>query len=540
MILRNKICLRIAALCMIMAVFCLAGGTRCFAMSDILPAESQLMLEVGMSAVPEEMVEPGEATLSFTVSNISPADTLNLYLSSPDGLVFESIGQIAPGETHSFSRSHTVTEAELSAGEIVYIISHDAPLQGGGKVDYTIRAAIQRASAAPQVEFTRRFSGTAVSSGNTVSVTYRVRNTGNVALNTLQVQDSLGEFNGRIDRLEVGESRTLINRVSVSEESISSAVLSYCVDTQGDAVHSQSLSDMPIRLAEAHIDATLSAGYGAFSSDTAEVVLVLTNEGNVDYRDITITDDIHGGVIADNARVLSGSNPTEISATYPLREACDFRWRISGVSETGERIDFVTDTIMLEPVSLSEPSDLRVWAETQTPRIRRAGTVKILVHIVNDGSSPVENAVLSEATMGEIRNFAVIPAEGEILREIEFPVKEDTSLQFRVDYTDADGWMRDAQAEPISFVIASDGVLLNGVRAPLIEFTGTSIKIGGSSLFGILLVAACTVLIILIVILLIATRKAKMEKKLRIAAEKQRRKEEMGRTNPFKPIRKKK
>jgi len=497
-------------------------------MSEEMADETQLMLEVGVTAKPDEMVAPDETILTFTITNISEIDALNLYLSSADGLISEAIGQIAAGDTQTFSRSHTVTEAELAAGEISYIISHDAPLQGSGRVDYTIRAAIEKAVARPEAEFTRQFSSNYAQAGSMISITYRVKNTGNVALNTLQVRDSLGDFTGRIDRLEVGESRTLISRVGIDKASVSSAVLSYCVDGEGETVHTQSLTDMPVRLAQAQIDAVLSAGYAAFSDDSAEVMLILTNDGNVDYRDITITDDIYGGVIADNVRVLSGSDPVTVSAAYPLRETGTFRWQISGMSETGERVDFVTDTITLDPIMASDPSELRIWAETDTPRIRRSGNVKIRLHILNEGNSAVENVILSEATLGEIRNFAVIPSAGEIQREIDVLIKEDTGYLFHVDYTDADGWLRSADAEPIEIEIAPDGVLPEGSKVPLVEFSGMSVKIGGSSLFGVLLASACVVLVILIVILLFATRKARLEKHIRIAAEKQRRRESSG------------
>lgn len=538
MFLCNKIRRRSYALLMYVAVFCLLGGTRCFAMSDVLPTEAQLLLEVGMSAKPNRMVEPTETVLTFTITNISEMDVLNLYLSSEDGVLSESIGELAAGETQSFSRTHNVTESELADGEITYIISHDALLQGDGRVDYTIHAAIEQELAQPEAEFTRQFSSMSAAAGGTVSITYRVRNSGNVALNNLQLRDSLGDFTGRIERLEVGESRVLINRVSIDEACVSSATLSYQVENQGDTLHSQTLADAPIALANAQIDAALSVDYAGFSEDTAEVVLLLSNEGNVDFRNILISDDMYGGVIADSVQVLSGSDPVEISAAYPLRESASFRWRISGTSETGERIDFLTDTVTLEPLSTAKTAELKAWAETQTPRIRRSGSVKVYVHIANEGNTSVENAVLSEETLGEIRNFAVIPGGSELVRELDVLVEKDMPLQFSVNYTDAEGWHRTSQAEPLEIVIASDGVLPEGSTVPLIEFTGVALKIGGSSLFGILLLSAFTMLVILTVILLIATRRAKLEKRMRAAAEKQRRKEEMGRTNRFTPLRK--
>jgi len=85
--------------------------------------------------------------------------------------------------------------------------------------------------------------------------------------------------------------------------------------------------------------------------------------------------------------------------------------------------------------------------------------------------------------------------------------------------------------------ITPDGVLPDGAKPGFIEFTGSSIKIGGSSTFAVLLIAGCVVLLVLIIMLLIASRRARIEKQIRIAAEKQRRKEELGKTNRFTPVR---
>ena len=75
-----------------------------------------------------------------------------------------------------------------------------------------------------------------------------------------------------------------------------------------------------------------------------------------------------------------------------------------------------------------------------------------------------------------------------------------------------------------------DGVLPEGAKRSFIEFTGNSIKIGGSSMFAVLLISGCVVLVVLVVILLVATRRARFEKKLRMAAERQRRR--TGGTHP--------
>lgn len=286
----------LTALCLALAALLLAGALGLCAPARAEEAGAPLRIEA--EARPESLLEPGGVTLSFTIENVSQGDVRNVYLASADGLVFEQVGQIAPGETRSFTREHSVTEQELAAEEIVYTVTHDAPDDPNVKVNYSVRARIARSQTRPEVEFTRQLSSRSVAAGSAVIVTYRLRNTGNVALSELQVRDRLGSYTGRVDALGVGESRTLINRAVVSEAATSSASLSYRAEGVPDALTKQ-LEDVAVGIAEAKLEFDFTADYSAFSRTSANVVLTLRNAGNVDYRDLCVTDALYGGVVAD-------------------------------------------------------------------------------------------------------------------------------------------------------------------------------------------------------------------------------------------------
>lgn len=537
MTLRNRIWACALALCLAFSAFLLPCGMAGFAVPAAQAESDREILEIRMSAEPAEMVEPGDAMLSFSFVNTSDVDAQNVYLSSSDGLFSEPVGQLAAGGTHSFNRLHSVTQDELDKGEISYIISHDDPSDSTLKVNYTVRCAISRGDILPRAEFTRQLSSRKVSAGSTLIITYRIRNTGNVALNNLRVQDALGDYTGRVERLEVGESRTLISRATITEESVSSAMLDYHAEGMEDELFTQSLADVTVRLTEAKLDTLFSANWSAFAQDSADAVLILHNTGTADIRDIRVTDDIYGGVIAEKIVLKAGSDPIEVSRTYPVRGNEGYRWRITGTSEAGETIDILTDTAALPAAEAAQPARLLIEAEVHTPRIRRAGDVKFSLRISNTGGTDVRNVMLEEATLGELRNFEIIPARDFVEREFSFHVAEDTAFSFAIHYADTDGNPQSISASPAQVVIVPDGVLPEGAKQRFIEFTGTSIKIGGSSTFAVLLIAGLAVLLVLIIMLIIASRKARIEKQLRIAAEKKRRKEEMGKTNRFTPVR---
>ena len=280
-----------------------------------------------------------------------------------------------------------------------------------------------------------------------------------------------------------------------------------------------------------------TVGYSAFSKSTADVVLTLRNEGNVGYRDLCVIDDLYGGVIADELVLPAGGEPLEISRACSVRGSEGFRWRVIGASETGDRVDLMTETLKLSPREEGSPEALKLSVRALTPKISRAGDVNVRVTIDNQGGVELRDLVLSEAGLGDMHTFAVLPADGRIQRDFTVRVSDDASYSFSLHGANADGEEVRAEAAPVEVAITPDGALPQGVQPGMFEFSGGSIKIGGSSTFAVLLLVGCGLLLTLIVVLIIATRRARLERQLRIAAEKKRRREEMGKTNRFTPVR---
>ena len=216
MIRQKRLLKLLCILCLCAAACSLGEWAPGFAMpAAIAEEDSRNQLEISVYARPAEMVAPGDVMLSFTIENVSDADAQNVYLSSADGLLSEPVGQLAAGEQQTFNRQHTVTLEELEDGRVSYIVSHDDPSDPNGKVNYTVHAEIRRSDVQPQVEFTRRFSSLSASANGALTITYHIRNTGNVTLTSLRVQDDLGDYTGGIDRLEPGESRSMISRTVI-------------------------------------------------------------------------------------------------------------------------------------------------------------------------------------------------------------------------------------------------------------------------------------------------------------------------------------
>ncbi len=515
--------LRRAVLLGAVAALCALG----IALAD--GGETATSLAIDFTVQPSVMVAPGDVTMTFVIENRTDRPVRNVYLSSADGQLSEPIGQIGPGETQTLMRPHTVTEEELDAGEITYTVSHDPMIAGEAKINYPLSAAIARGEAQPGVDFTRRLSSDHVPQGGQVTVIYKVSNTGNVALTRLRLRDALGDFTGRLEQLDVGESKTFISRVTLNEAAQSAPSLEYDVPS-GDT-RTRQLDPLPIGIAGSGLELSFSVGRTVFEDGTADAILILTNTGNVDYTGVTVLDDVYGGVIADALTLPSGGAPVEVSHTYPLRGEGDYRWRVRGSSGAGEELDMRTQTLTLSGEAEDAQVIVELRAAPRTPRINRAGQVTFDFALANEGNVMARDALLYEVNRGEIRRLAVLPTGQPLQCSASYEVDADAQFVFCLNYTDADGHQRTVSTAPIDIVIASDGATPERVGRAGMDLEGESVKVGGSaSTFIVLLVIAGAALTVMITILAVASLRARRERLRRIAAEKQRVKAELGRT----------
>ncbi|MBR3239565.1 MAG: hypothetical protein IKF99_14145 [Oscillospiraceae bacterium] len=494
----------------------------------------QSALHIDFTAQPAMMVAPGDISMTFLIENRSNRPVQNIYLTSADGLLSEPIGQLGAGESQTLVRPHAVTQEELDAGQVVYTISHDPQESGGEKAVYTLSVPIIKGEQQPGVAFTRQFSSQYAMRDGLMTVTYRIVNTGNVPLSALRIRDSLGDFTGRMEQLDVGESRSFISRVTLAGDDLSVPVLEYAVPT-GDEF-SVSLDPAPIHIADDHLITSFYVRQAEFNEDIADAILILTNLGNVDYTNITVWDDVYGGVIADAISLPSGAHPVEIPYTYPLRGEGEYRWHITGANSAGQLLDLRTSTIVASNEPGTRQMDISLTAQTATPRINRPGHVTFDFTILNTGTVMARDARLYEVNRGDIRRLAVIP-RGErepTVFSASYDVSQDAEFIFCLEYTDAQGHQQAQTTSPIAVQIVPDGVDPQRLDASGGALEGESVKPGSNSAtFVVLLIIAGAALTVMITILAVTSIRARRDRMRRMAAEKQRIKAELGRTGSF-------
>ena len=337
----------------------------------------------------------------------------------------------------------------------------------------------------------------------------------------------------------MGETHTFVSLVALTDAAVSSPQLTYSPVTAPEDLCTVSLDDLNISIADEALNLILTAGRSMFIEDAAEVVLRLTNVGNTDYSDITVYDELYGGIIADSIALPAGGEPVDVAWSYPIRENERYCWRVVGTSRAGSRLDQLTNIVTVPAHVTESISSLNLTAATEMPRISRSGYVPFTLTLDNSGSALLRQVQIWEETLGQLYELTVVPTGEPTVHTERIKVEASTAYRFYAVYTDGEGKTHTAQAEPVEITIAAGGQRPETGEDPqqTMLYSGLSMQLGSSSLFLWLLIASLVILVVLSVVLLFTSHKARKARKVRAAARKQRLKEEMGKTNRFKPIR---
>ena len=482
-------------------------------------ASSPHLLDIVVTISPCNMAESGETGVRMEITNPSDCDVENLVFSSEDNQRSESLGRLPAGETQIYERNYTVTDGELDAGIVTFLISHDDVTGSGEQILYRAEVPVSRSVPMPEAQFTRQISGRTIHPGDAVTVTYRVKNSGNVPLTQVQVKDGLGDYTGSVDQLSPGEEKRFSNRVTPEGDAVSAPTLRYTL-SDGDEFE-DSLEDISISVIEPELTAHLQLDRThAEEGETLTGVVTVSAAGS-SMREITVYDAVHGQLLASDLDLLDGQD-TVLTVTWPVREPSDYQVYVTGLDEAGGEITALSETVSMELSGEFSFSDLSASAYGITPRINRAGYARLAVEIANTGNSAARNVTLSEASLGTIRTFAIIPEGEPTLRYVDAYVDQDTEFRFRVEYEDESGDVTALDCEPVTVRIDADGV--DPVTPEDSEALSRldSHEIRGSTTYIWMISIGGAVLVILIILLAVSHDRERRARKARREREKQR------------------
>lgn len=138
-----------------------------------------------IASVDPETVESGEeAVFSYLVSNIGTFDLTGVVIEDTLGNTI-NVGDLTAGASGAWNVSHVITETTTSIATVTGV-----DVENGNTASDTDSATVEVAG--PGVDLTVTASALTVTSGEIVTLTYTVQNSGDYGLDSLNVWDNLG------------------------------------------------------------------------------------------------------------------------------------------------------------------------------------------------------------------------------------------------------------------------------------------------------------------------------------------------------------
>ncbi len=466
---------------------------------------------------PADFIEPCTAKLSVTVHNSSDKRIESARIAYDPNRESEVIGTIEPGETIHFAYDIQITKKMLDAGKVNLTISYKI---GNKTHKLQTAATVTQVEHLAKAQLTARIFKSAVYAGEIVQVEYRLKNTGEIAIENASVSDAAFSFVSDSFSLLPGEEKRISVMRAFSENAISAPRANFVSSVSANpyVVHAPSaaIHVTTDNLSFSIEPETVSVAYG----ERAHFSVSIKNNGLLSYSDPVLSGDGLGLIKAANATLKPQESLVVQVETPPITGEIVYPIRLS-LREAGgtERAFSVGDMNVFVAEAPSRNPILSVSTDEQDE-------IPFVIHI--DGASRnLKNVKLSEKRLGEIKTFLTLEANSETVFSPVLSVNKGEAYEFMLTWEE-NGETFTVSATPVISRIThlkdTKAILDEASHASLYAIVNTT-RLAKTALFG------CAALIALILSIIILNHYVKTKKRRRQARD------AMSRTSKFAPLR---
>ncbi|MFC4878280.1 DUF7507 domain-containing protein [Microbulbifer halophilus] len=237
---------------------------------------------------------------TFTATNTGNVTLDGLAIDDPqlDAAASCDVTTLAPGVSASCSGSHTITQAEVDAGEVNNTATAEATDPGGNPLtaEDSVSVALNAASSLNLAKVAGAPSGNRA--GDTIAYSFTVTNTGNTTVDGIVIEDPQLDATASCDAttLAPGASASCSGSHTITQEevdagSVDNAATVTGSDPGGNSVSADDSTSTAL-VASPALDLSKAAGppSGNSAGDTVEYTFTVTNSGNVTIDGIAIDD----------------------------------------------------------------------------------------------------------------------------------------------------------------------------------------------------------------------------------------------------------
>lgn len=360
-------------------------------------------LRVSLSVSPTALVGPGEVKVSLSLENTGFSTIEDISLDAQTGRNY-NFTDIEPGDKKSFKLDNFPVN-EYQIGEpIDFIFSYTEDMF---QQQYVTQLTVEQKTAKPDMTVTREASTLSANAGDEITLTYTLKNTGDVDLYNIDITDEISSTpiaQGLF--LAAGDKVKTVPYTFTMEKTVQSSPKIAAQSEGGDL--NLTVEPIQIKLTEPFIDVIITKK-GADDAGT-KLDITLNNTGNVAISALTVTDET-GAIIADAFSLEPGKGKS-FSYDLPKSPTTRMFWAkaVGSLSdEAGTKVEFSSEEVEIPPIISQEEVGLDVEVTADNSMLEAPGTVNVTIALNNTGSAELTNLVVKEAIAGEIRRIDRLP-----------------------------------------------------------------------------------------------------------------------------------
>ncbi len=372
--------------------------------TGVLAEDTYNPIATSMDLSKNSFTGPDDVTVSIRVSNIGDDRIPGpVYLFYPDGKAVTDFGDggavnLGLGEFATWTGTWHVTQKQLEAGRITFTVKYPVP-NGESDIAYknkSFNKAITFNGAAPGLEVSRVISPQMAQKDQKITITYELKNTGNVSLSNIKVTENknISSKAKTVDTLAAGESKQVTFEVTMGSKNLtSSATITYKASGSSQT-EKKTVEDASIVLGEANLSATLAtSAAGVNIGETVKLTLTLKNEGNISYSNLKVTDPVLGEVFS-NQELAAGATKT-LEKEVTLMASGDYTFTVLATDNTGNEVSVSTDKVTVNAVDPNKKLVLTVNATADKLEVySEPALVRFEISVTNASESEAKDVLL--------------------------------------------------------------------------------------------------------------------------------------------------
>lgn len=398
-----------------------------------------------------------------------------------------SFGDIYAGQEVTKSGSLNVLSSETSGVTLTLKYSEDGQRQV--VKDFTVKFS-KVEDAKPSIKFSCNLSKTTGESDDTVTLTYKVENIGDVHIYNLKIEDGAFGTVKTLPVLKTGQNTEAVYTSKINDGFTSVPKVTYTV---GETTYKESLDPVVVTAGNPDLDLLVTANKMTIApGDTVTVSCTISNPGTSNLSSVIVKEETAGelfsveGLVAGETQTLSYDVVVNENTTL----------RISAIGDNGSEKEWlVQKTLDLIVDESLETLDITIEASASETILEFPQIVSFTIIVENTGNEIYKDLKVTDKD-GEVVEQINQLVPGKSQFQVNTKVEQSGTYFFKISIPTEDGGVQYISTTPIDIVIGTqEGTDTEGTTQPEPSFTSTSFDDDKSEPF----VNSRTLLLILIV-----------------------------------------